>query len=129
MATSTTSCGDWYEFLSYILVLDDDATTREVLSRLLTEEGYEVRAAADGAAALTQLAVQQPTVILLDQRVLDRPESEFLRWYRETPGPHAPVIVVTTPVESIEAGRLVGRPTTLLEVIALIYQHTGETKE
>ena len=38
-----------------ILVADDDASTREVLTVLLEDEGYEVRLAADGREVLEQV--------------------------------------------------------------------------
>lgn len=49
-----------------VLVVDDDATIREALAIVLAEEGYEVRAAEDGRAALEVLRDWRPDVILLD---------------------------------------------------------------
>ena len=49
-----------------VLVVDDDAGIRESLVLLLEDEGYEVRAAPNGRAALELLARWRPAVILLD---------------------------------------------------------------
>ncbi len=50
-----------------ILVVEDDLSTREALSMLLSAEGYGVSTAADGVAALEQLRDgQRPGLILLD---------------------------------------------------------------
>jgi putative two-component system response regulator len=49
-----------------ILVVDDDPAIVELLRRMLTREGYAVVSAADGQAALDQVAVQRPDLILLD---------------------------------------------------------------
>jgi CheY-like chemotaxis protein len=49
-----------------ILVVDDDPGIRESLVLLLEDEGYEVRAAPNGRAALELLARWRPAVILLD---------------------------------------------------------------
>ncbi len=50
-----------------ILVVEDDLSTREALSMLLSAEGYGVSTAADGVAALEQLHDgQRPGLILLD---------------------------------------------------------------
>jgi class 3 adenylate cyclase len=49
-----------------ILVVDDDAGNRDVLSRRLQREGYRVHAAADGAAALDRLASTPVDLLLLD---------------------------------------------------------------
>lgn len=50
-----------------ILVVEDDLSTREALSLLLSAEGYGVSTAPDGVAALEQLHNgQRPDLILLD---------------------------------------------------------------
>lgn len=49
-----------------ILVVDDEATIREVLRRYLEREGYKVREAADGEAALDTLKSDPPDLVVLD---------------------------------------------------------------
>ncbi len=49
-----------------ILVVDDDALIRETLATALGDEGYAVRVAPDGRAALTALGNWRPDVIVLD---------------------------------------------------------------
>jgi CheY-like chemotaxis protein len=49
-----------------VLVVEDDAVVRGLLVESLRFEGYEVRAAADGAAALAVLGRWVPDLILLD---------------------------------------------------------------
>ena len=49
-----------------ILVVDDEATIREVIRRYLEREGFAVREAADGYAALDALAEAVPDLIVLD---------------------------------------------------------------
>ena len=49
-----------------ILVVDDDPELRHVLAMALTDEGYEVRCAPDGQAALDLLEEWLPRLILLD---------------------------------------------------------------
>lgn len=49
-----------------VLVVDDDKDTREALRRGLTLENFAVREAADGAAALRELAQQLPSIVVLD---------------------------------------------------------------
>ena len=49
-----------------ILVVDDDPELRHVLALALTDEGYEVRCAPDGRAALDLLEEWLPRLILLD---------------------------------------------------------------
>ena len=52
-----------------ILLIDDDAISREVLSMLLEMHGYPVTCAEDGAEALAAIAARQPDVLLMDTQM------------------------------------------------------------
>lgn len=47
-------------------MVDDEPAVRDALVRALGSEGYETRAAGDGATALTEVARWQPEVVVLD---------------------------------------------------------------
>ena len=49
-----------------VLVIDDDAATRDLVSRFLRREGFAVRCAADGAEGLAMARRLRPAAILLD---------------------------------------------------------------
>jgi PAS domain S-box-containing protein len=49
-----------------VLVVDDDAATRDLLSRFLRREGFAVRCAEDGARGLALARELKPVAILLD---------------------------------------------------------------
>jgi two-component system response regulator MprA len=49
-----------------VLVVDDDAPVRRMLQRTLAAEGYDVRAAADGGAALAEVERSVPDAVVLD---------------------------------------------------------------
>jgi CheY-like chemotaxis protein/two-component sensor histidine kinase len=49
-----------------ILVIDDDAATRDLLTRFLRREGFAVRAAQDGVTGLRMARELRPNAILLD---------------------------------------------------------------
>jgi len=49
-----------------ILVVEDDAPTREFVAELLSKSGYTVATAADGAEARMQVAASLPELIILD---------------------------------------------------------------
>jgi len=78
-----------------VLVVEDDAALRELVSFALLEEGYQVISAANGADALERVRRYHPEVILLDVQmpVMDGPT--FAERYHALPGPHAPIIVFT----------------------------------
>jgi two-component system, OmpR family, response regulator MprA len=52
--------------VSEVLVAEDDIAVRESLVRGLRLEGYEVRAVADGLAAVEAVAEREPDLVLLD---------------------------------------------------------------
>ena len=49
-----------------ILVVDDEADIRELVSGILTDEGYAVRTAPDSASALSAIKARKPALVLLD---------------------------------------------------------------
>ncbi len=49
-----------------ILIVDDEADIRSLISGILTDEGYETREAADADAALTEIRTRRPSLIVLD---------------------------------------------------------------
>jgi len=50
----------------YILVVDDEPNIREVVELYLQREGFEVRVAGDGAAALAAIEEKVPDLLVLD---------------------------------------------------------------
>jgi len=49
-----------------VLVVDDEADIRELVSGVLEDEGYSVRTAADSTAALEAIEERRPSLVLLD---------------------------------------------------------------
>jgi len=78
-----------------VLVVDDDQDILYSMDMALSDEGYEVLTASDGAEALTVLQQHVPKVILLDMRMPVMDGWQFAEAYRRQPGPHAPIVVVT----------------------------------
>ena len=54
---------------SKILLVDDEIKTRQLLSRLLSNQGFIVQTASDGEKALIKANEFQPNCILLDVRM------------------------------------------------------------
>lgn len=65
-----------------IFVVDDDAATRQSLSTVLEQEGYEVICFADGAALLSFARTRIPACIFLDVRTPDKCGLEILKKIR-----------------------------------------------
>lgn len=79
-----------------LLVVDDDAQVREVMYDLLTAAGWQVTLAASGQAALAQMAVETPNLIVLDLMMPEMDGFQFVTQLRQTPNWRSiPVVVVT----------------------------------
>lgn len=79
-----------------ILVVDDNASARDLAEELLTEAGYQTRLAADGVAALALVAEGRPDLILLDIMMPRMSGLEACRRLKEDPSTaEIPVLVVT----------------------------------
>jgi CheY-like chemotaxis protein len=88
-----------------ILVVDDDDSIRQIVQLCLSDEGYRVREAPNGAEALQVLGNFDPELILLDLRMPVMNGWEFARRYRTLPGPHAPIVAFVAALNSKEECR------------------------
>ena len=66
-----------------VLVVEDDEDIAQALQRSLRMEGYEVRAAADGPAALEHGRSFAPDLVILDLGLPGHDRSEELRVGKE----------------------------------------------
>jgi DNA-binding response OmpR family regulator len=76
-----------------VLIVEDDADIAGVLRRSLDKEGYEVRVAADGEAALEQSGVFEPDAVVLDLGLPKLDGVEVCRRLREDGD--VPILVLT----------------------------------
>lgn len=65
-----------------ILIVDDDADTREVVTTYFQREGFIVRSAANGQKALAMVSTIIPDVIILDMRMPELDGVGFLQVIR-----------------------------------------------
>jgi CheY-like chemotaxis protein len=79
-----------------VLVVEDEAATRELLRRVLEVEGWTVAEAENGRAALDRVAEERPALILLDLMMPEMDGFAFMDELRQREGWRAiPVVVVT----------------------------------
>jgi chemosensory pili system protein ChpA (sensor histidine kinase/response regulator) len=73
--------------MAAVLLVEDDADTREVVRMLLEEEGYSVVCAKDGQDAVVHLATCEdlPCLVLLDLQMPRVGGVAVLRWMRDHP--------------------------------------------
>jgi len=77
-----------------ILIVDDEMRVREILSRKLTDDGYNCLAAADGNIALKMLRADSVELVLLDVMMPGKAGPEVLREIKAK-YPDTAVIMVT----------------------------------
>jgi DNA-binding response OmpR family regulator len=79
-----------------ILVVDDNRDNREVLTRRLRKQGFEIWEAESGRAALSMIEAEPPHMVLLDHMMPDLSGLETLAIIRRTrSSAELPVIMVT----------------------------------
>jgi two-component system response regulator HydG len=92
-----------------VLVVDDEASARSGLEKLLKQSGYDVDSAGHGAEALAVAAEHPPDVVVTDLRMPEMDGMQLLAKLREQ-DPNLPVIVATalgdvgTAVAAMRAG-------------------------
>jgi DNA-binding response OmpR family regulator len=87
-----------------VLVVDDDPTVSEVVTRYLEREGYDVESLSDGAVALDRALERLPSVVVLDLMLPGVDGLEVCRRLRAV----APVPVIMLTARGDEQDRIVG---------------------
>lgn len=78
------------------LVVDDNASSRDLISRTLQAEGIAVSEARDGREAIELLATQQPHLIFTDLILPNMNGFDFIKWLRGNAATaHLPLAVVS----------------------------------
>ncbi len=77
-----------------ILVVDDEASIREALSKVLRAEGYEVALAETGAEAIERYSGEPIDLVLLDLNLPVKNGWETLEWLPRI-NPLLPVVIIT----------------------------------
>jgi len=94
-----------------VLVVEDDAATRDQLERTLGKAGWQVLSAANGRLALELIKTTEPGLVLLDLMMPEMDGFEFLNHFRlDSRFVHTPVIVLTAKeITAEDRERLSGR--------------------
>jgi two-component system response regulator AtoC len=122
-----------------VLVVDDDADIRALLKDLLAEEGYTVKLAASGEAALAEIEKRVPDLVMMDVKLPDQDGLAVLKQLRKAHG-ELEVIVMTafggssTAIKAMEHGAYdyVTKPfevDDLLATLRRVFEHADMASE
>ena len=88
--------GETQDERELVVVIDDEAAQRELMTRFLRRQGYAVETASDGAAGLALVRARKPRVVLLDVMMPLMDGWTVLRQLKEHPETASiPVIMVS----------------------------------
>jgi CheY-like chemotaxis protein len=114
-----------------VLVVDDDPGLRDLINWGLSDLGYRVATAENGATALEAVRQEAPSLILLDMRMPIMDGWSFARQYQALPGPHAPIIVITAArdaaawADEVKAAAYLGKPFELDELARTVERYSA----
>jgi phosphoserine phosphatase RsbU/P len=103
--------------MTQILLIDDDPTTRLVLKRALTKQGYEVTVASNGEEGLEQAQQLRPGLIVCDWMMPVMDGLEVCRRVKATPELSTTFFILLTAKGAIE-DRVIGLDTGADEFLA-----------
>jgi CheY-like chemotaxis protein len=124
------------EAASQILIVEDHPTMREAMRMVLEHEGFAIREASDGGAALEMIRAHHPDLVFLDLNIPGTSGADVLRALKDDPETaRVRVIIVTaTGEEGREQVLRMGAdeyftkpfsPLALLRTVERVLQHDG----
>lgn len=113
-----------------ILVVDDDGPIREMVGEVLTDAGYAVALARDGAEALVQIEAERPDLVLSDVTMPSLDGRGVLAAVR-TRGMDVPFILMSADDRMLERqdAPTIRKPIDLDHLLALVAHQIDERDE
>ncbi len=112
-----------------VLVIEDEGSIAEMLTMLLSDEGYAVRVARTGPEGLAQARTASPDLITLDLALPGGDGASLLRTLRSDSG--APVLVISahpealTPEDRALTAAVLAKPFDIDDMLACVTRLLG----
>jgi two-component system response regulator ResD len=104
--SSSAPMADQRQATASVLVVDDEPTIGEIVSRYLERAGYDAEVVVNGRAALDAFARRRPDLVVLDLMMPGIDGLEVMRLMREQQGTRTAIILLTARGE--ESDRIAG---------------------
>lgn len=89
-----------------ILLVEDNAITRQIVRLSLAAQGYDIIEAEDGRTAISKLAEHQPDLIIQDMALPDIDGLSLAQTLHNLPGrEHIPIVAFSAFVDKLEEAR------------------------
>ncbi|HTW63121.1 MAG TPA: response regulator [Bryobacteraceae bacterium] len=92
--------------MSTILIVEDNAVTRQIMRLSLAAQGYEIIEAEDGAAAISKMAECEPALVIQDLALPDIDGLSLAQALRSLPGREdIPIVAFSAFLDRLEEAR------------------------
>ncbi|NJM06902.1 response regulator [Candidatus Gracilibacteria bacterium] len=113
-----------------VLIVDDEIEILNLLGEVLADEGYAVRFAQSGSAALVAVKERAPSLMLVDYTMPGMTGAEVVRTLRDQGFTELPVILMSagTRVEAMhvkDASGFLAKPFDLENLLKCVSQYVG----
>jgi two-component system, NtrC family, sensor histidine kinase KinB len=112
-----------------VLIVEDEADVREIVSQVLEARGYAVETAVDGLAAIAHLqkTTRDPCIVLLDLMMPHLNGWELMELLRKEDRLYClPVVVMSASGDDVPDGvRFLRKPFALEELVRVVTEHCG----
>jgi two-component system chemotaxis response regulator CheY len=115
-----------------VLVVEDDPMIGELIQMFLEDQDYRVRVVVNGETALLFVQAVLPRLILLDMNLPGVTGWDFAHAYRQMPGLHAPIVVMTAAgwannrAEQIGAVGALAKPFDVDDLLAVVRRYVDD---
>lgn len=113
-----------------VLVADDDPDILDLITALLTEEGFQTIACRDGLAALHSIRTQRPALAIIDLAMPVMDGLELIARLSKEPGDSIPVIAMSAalyapPSDHLQVDAYLAKPFDLEELLEQVQYLTS----
>ncbi|WP_127587436.1 response regulator [Paenibacillus koleovorans] len=100
-----------------ILLADDEASLRFLLTETLIDEGYEITEAQDGGEAIELLEQETYSLAILDYMMPEKTGVEVCAWLRGSDGPNRDIPVLLLTAKALEKDKELARAAGITQYI------------